>query len=36
VVKLDGRVIGSGKPGPVTARVLASFRQRVLVEGTRI
>jgi branched-chain amino acid aminotransferase len=36
VVKLDGRVIGAGKPGPVTARVLASFRQRVLVEGTRI
>ena len=35
VVKLDGRVIGTGKPGPVTARVLASFRQRVRVEGTR-
>jgi branched-chain amino acid aminotransferase len=35
VVKLDGRVIGTGKPGPVTARVLASFRRRVLVEGTR-
>jgi branched-chain amino acid aminotransferase len=35
VVKLDGRVIGSGKPGPVTGRVLAKFRQRVLVEGTR-
>jgi branched-chain amino acid aminotransferase len=36
VVKLDGRVIGSGKPGPVTQRVLAAFRKRVLVEGTRI
>ncbi|HVT74235.1 MAG TPA: branched-chain-amino-acid transaminase [Lacunisphaera sp.] len=36
VVKLDGRVIGSGKPGPITGRVLASFRKRVLVEGTRI
>jgi branched-chain amino acid aminotransferase len=36
VVKLDGREIGSGKPGPITQRVLASFRQRVLVEGTRI
>jgi branched-chain amino acid aminotransferase len=36
VVKLDSRVIGTGKPGPVTARVLASFQQRVLVEGTRI
>jgi len=36
VVKLDGRVIGSGRPGPVTQRVLAEFRKRVLVEGTRI
>lgn len=36
VVKLDGREIGSGKPGPITQRVLASFRRRVLVEGTRL
>jgi len=36
VVKLDGREIGDGKPGPVTARVLVEFRRRVLVEGTRI
>lgn len=36
VVKLDGRDIGPGKPGPVTQRVLAAFRKRVLVEGTRI
>ena len=36
VVKLDGRVIGTGKPGPITGRVLTSFHQRVLVEGTRI
>ncbi len=36
VVKLDGRVIGTGKPGPITGRVLMSFRQWVLVEGTRI
>jgi branched-chain amino acid aminotransferase len=35
-VKLDGRVIGTGKPGPVTQKVLAAFRRRVLVEGTRI
>lgn len=35
VVKLDGRVIGTGKPGPITASVLQSFRRRVLVEGTR-
>jgi branched-chain amino acid aminotransferase len=36
VVKLDGRVIGTGKPGPITQRVLGAFRQRVLVDGTRI
>ena len=36
VVKLDGRVIGTGKPGPLTGRVLESFRRKVLVEGTRI
>jgi branched-chain amino acid aminotransferase len=36
VVKLDGRTIGSGKPGPVTKKVTAEFRKRVLVEGTRI
>jgi branched-chain amino acid aminotransferase len=36
VVNLDGRQIGGGKPGPVTQRVLAAFRQRVLVDGTRI
>lgn len=36
VVKLDGRVIGSGKPGEITRKVLASFRRRVLVEGTKI
>ncbi len=36
VVKLDGREIGAGKPGPITQRVLAAFRKRVLVDGTRI
>jgi branched-chain amino acid aminotransferase len=36
VSKLDGRDIGTGKPGPVTQRILASFRRRVVAEGTRI
>ncbi len=36
VVKLDGRVIGDGKPGPITKKVLAEFRRLVLVDGTRI
>jgi branched-chain amino acid aminotransferase len=34
--KLDGRIIGSGKPGPVTQKILESFRRRVRIEGTRI
>lgn len=36
VVKLDGREIGSGKPGTVFGKVLQAFRRRVLIEGTRI
>jgi branched-chain amino acid aminotransferase len=36
VVKLDGRVIGDGKPGPITARLLADFRQRVTREGVKL
>ena len=36
VVKLDGREIGDGKPGPVFAKVLADFRRRVVTEGTKI
>lgn len=36
VIKLDGRVIGSGQPGPLFAKVRESFRRRVVSEGTRI
>ncbi len=36
VVKLDGRTIGTGKPGPVTRKLMKAFKKRVLVEGTRI
>ena len=36
VSKLDGRVIGSGKPGPATQQILASFRRRVTAEGRKI
>ncbi|MFA5262624.1 MAG: branched-chain-amino-acid transaminase [Opitutaceae bacterium] len=36
VVKLDGRVIGTGTPGPIFARVLEAFHRRVYTEGTRI
>jgi len=33
VVKVDGRVIGDGKPGPVTARLLAAFREKTKTDG---
>lgn len=36
VIKLDGRQIGDGQTGPVFNRILAAFRQRVRVDGTRI
>jgi branched-chain amino acid aminotransferase len=34
VVAMDGRVIGTGKPGPMTARLSALFGERTAVEGT--
>ena len=36
VVKADGRSIGNGKPGPITARVIARFRQVTRETGTPI
>lgn len=36
VIKLDGRVIGTGKPGPITQQVLGSFRRLVRTQGTKI
>ncbi|MEI6356471.1 MAG: branched-chain-amino-acid transaminase [Verrucomicrobiota bacterium] len=33
VVKVDGRVIGDGKPGPVTAKLLAAFREKTKTDG---
>jgi branched-chain amino acid aminotransferase len=36
VVKADGRSIGSGKPGPITARIVARFRQVTRETGTPI
>lgn len=36
VVKLDGRPLGDGKPGPITRKVLAAFRKKVVTEGTKI
>jgi branched-chain amino acid aminotransferase len=36
VIEVDGRTIGSGKPGPVTGRILEVFRRKAAAEGTRI
>tara|TARA_Y100000588_G_scaffold386027_1_gene480640 strand:- start:354 stop:1223 length:870 start_codon:yes stop_codon:yes gene_type:complete len=35
-VQLDRRPIGEGHPGPLTARFISRFRERVLQEGTEI
>ncbi len=35
VVKVDGRSIGNGKPGKITARLLNGFRQLTKTEGVR-
>ncbi|UUX92085.1 branched-chain-amino-acid transaminase [Methanoplanus endosymbiosus] len=36
VTKIDGRSIGSGKPGPVAAQLVAAFRTKTSGEGTEI
>jgi branched-chain amino acid aminotransferase len=36
VIKADGRSIGDGKPGPITARTIARFREMTRKTGTPI
>jgi branched-chain amino acid aminotransferase len=36
VVEVDGRAIAAGKPGPVTMKVLAAFRELAAREGTPV
>ncbi|MGA2750608.1 MAG: branched-chain-amino-acid transaminase [Verrucomicrobiota bacterium] len=36
VVKIDGRIIGSGKPGPVTAKLVGQYRALTQVSGEPI
>lgn len=36
VVEVDGRAIGDGKPGSVTAQIIKRFRERAVSEGTPI
>jgi len=33
VVKVDGRVIGNGLPGPVTGQLMAAFREKTRTDG---
>jgi len=36
VVKADGRIIGNGKPGPITTRIIGRFREMTHQTGTPI
>jgi branched-chain amino acid aminotransferase len=36
VVNVDSRVIGDGKPGPITLQLLEEFRKRVTVDGVQV
>lgn len=36
VVKVDGRVIGEGKPGQVTNDLLAAFREQTVKDGVKV
>ena len=35
IVKVDGRVIGSGKPGPMTAKIVKMFKVRTKKDGVK-
>jgi len=36
VIKADGRIIGEGKPGPITGKIIARFRELTRETGTPI
>jgi branched-chain amino acid aminotransferase len=36
VTKIDGRVIGDGKPGPITKKLMAAYKKLTLTTGTPI
>jgi branched-chain amino acid aminotransferase len=36
IVTLDGRTIGSGRPGPLTARIVSAYHRHVREHGTEI
>jgi len=36
VARVDGRVIGDGRPGPITKRLMARFKEVTLTEGVPV
>jgi branched-chain amino acid aminotransferase len=36
MIKVDGRPFGDGKPGPITSRTIARFRELTRESGTPI
>jgi branched-chain amino acid aminotransferase len=36
MISCDGRAIGSGRPGKVTGRIIAAFRELTLTDGVRV
>ena len=36
MITCDGRLIGDGKPGRITQRIIAAFRELVLTDGARV
>jgi len=36
VTKIDGRIIGDGKPGPITRDLMAAFKELTQTTGTPI
>jgi hypothetical protein len=36
VIKVDGRLIGSGQVGPMTRRLSDLFSQRTAIEGVQV
>jgi branched-chain amino acid aminotransferase len=36
VAKVDGRIIGTGKPGPITKDLMAAFKELTQTTGTAI
>ncbi len=36
VVKIDGREVGDGKPGPITRKLMEEFKKIVTIEGVKV